>query len=89
MRQRAEPHRHDRTRFALRWPDRRGSRWRRPGPDKPLAQGVGLTQVLQMNLIFLLAPTFTDERMAQVARVASGYVYDVSLKGVTRDNDHH
>ncbi len=36
-----------------------------------------------MDLIFLLAPTSTDERMAQVARVASGYVYYVSLKGVT------
>jgi tryptophan synthase alpha chain len=37
----------------------------------------------QMDLIFLLAPTSTAERMAQVARVASGYVYYVSLKGVT------
>jgi tryptophan synthase alpha chain len=37
----------------------------------------------QMDLIFLLAPTSTEERMAQVARVASGYVYYVSLKGVT------
>lgn len=36
-----------------------------------------------MDLIFLLAPTSSDERMAQVARVASGYVYYVSLKGVT------
>ncbi len=36
-----------------------------------------------MDLIFLLAPTSTDERMEQVARVASGYVYYVSLKGVT------
>ena len=36
-----------------------------------------------MDLIFLLAPTSTDERMAQVARIASGYVYYVSLKGVT------
>ena len=36
-----------------------------------------------MDLIFLLAPTSTDERMAQVPRVASGYVYYVSLKGVT------
>lgn len=37
----------------------------------------------QMDLIFLLAPTSTDARMAQVAKVASGYVYYVSLKGVT------
>ena len=36
-----------------------------------------------MDLIFLLAPTSTSERMQQVARVASGYVYYVSLKGVT------
>jgi tryptophan synthase alpha chain len=37
----------------------------------------------QMDLIFLLAPTSTDARMQQVAQVASGYVYYVSLKGVT------
>ncbi|MDW5443714.1 tryptophan synthase subunit alpha [Polaromonas sp. SM01] len=36
-----------------------------------------------MDLIFLLAPTSTDARMAQIAEVASGYVYYVSLKGVT------
>ena len=36
-----------------------------------------------LDLIFLLAPTSTSERMDQVARVASGYVYYVSLKGVT------
>ena len=36
-----------------------------------------------MDLIFLLAPTSTEARMAQVAEVASGYVYYVSLKGVT------
>ena len=37
----------------------------------------------QLDLIFLLAPTSTDKRMQQVADVASGYVYYVSLKGVT------
>lgn len=37
----------------------------------------------QMDLIFLLAPTSTQERMALVGRLASGYVYYVSLKGVT------
>jgi tryptophan synthase alpha chain len=36
-----------------------------------------------MDLIFLLAPTSTPQRMQQVARIASGYVYYVSLKGVT------
>ncbi len=36
-----------------------------------------------IDLIFLLAPTSTERRMRQVAEVASGYVYYVSLKGVT------
>jgi tryptophan synthase alpha chain len=36
-----------------------------------------------LDLIFLLAPTSTDERMDQVGRIATGYVYYVSLKGVT------
>ena len=36
-----------------------------------------------LDLIFLLAPTSTDLRIQQVARLASGYVYYVSLKGVT------
>ena len=36
-----------------------------------------------LDLIFLLAPTSTAERIRLVARVASGYVYYVSLKGVT------
>ena len=36
-----------------------------------------------LDLIFLLAPTSTDERMRQVGQLASGYVYYVSLKGVT------
>ena len=37
----------------------------------------------QLDPIFLLAPTSTDQRIERVARVASGYVYYVSLKGVT------
>jgi len=36
-----------------------------------------------MDLIFLLAPTSGDARIAQVASLASGYLYYVSLKGVT------
>lgn len=33
--------------------------------------------------IFLLAPTSTEDRIESVARLASGYVYYVSLKGTT------
>jgi tryptophan synthase alpha chain len=36
-----------------------------------------------LDLIFLLAPTSTPERIAQVARFGSGFSYYVSLKGVT------
>jgi tryptophan synthase alpha chain len=36
-----------------------------------------------MDMIFLLAPTSTDARIEQVARLASGYIYYVSLRGVT------
>jgi tryptophan synthase alpha chain len=36
-----------------------------------------------IDLVFLLAPTSTDERIEHVARLASGYVYYVSLKGIT------
>ncbi|HEY0885552.1 MAG TPA: tryptophan synthase subunit alpha [Ramlibacter sp.] len=43
----------------------------------------GKLKAAGLDLIFLLAPTSTAERMRQVARVASGYVYYVSLKGVT------
>jgi len=37
----------------------------------------------QLDPIFLLAPTSTEQRMKEVGRIASGYVYYVSLKGVT------
>jgi tryptophan synthase alpha chain len=36
-----------------------------------------------LDLIFLLAPTSTEERIKQVARHGSGFSYYVSLKGVT------
>ncbi len=36
-----------------------------------------------LDLIFLLAPTTTDERARRICAEASGYLYYVSLKGVT------
>jgi tryptophan synthase alpha chain len=36
-----------------------------------------------LDMIFLLAPTSTEQRIRDVGRMASGYVYYVSLKGVT------
>jgi tryptophan synthase alpha chain len=36
-----------------------------------------------MDLIFFLAPTSTDERIKMVSELASGYVYYVSMRGIT------
>jgi tryptophan synthase alpha chain len=36
-----------------------------------------------MDLIFLLAPTSTESRIERIVGVASGYIYYVSLRGVT------
>jgi tryptophan synthase alpha chain len=43
----------------------------------PLAKKAGL------DTVFLLAPTSTDERIKLVCRVSQGFVYYVSLTGVT------
>ena len=36
-----------------------------------------------MDLIFLAAPTTTDARLEAISRVAGGFIYHVSLKGIT------
>jgi len=54
--------------------------------DNPPEEGECLNQVLNQNNIhniFLLAPTTTDERLEKILQLASGFVYYVSLKGVT------
>jgi tryptophan synthase alpha chain len=54
--------------------------------DYPPEECEGFAATLRANgldPIFLLAPTSTEARMAHVGRIASGYVYYVSLKGVT------
>jgi len=54
--------------------------------DQPPEESEALCEVLRRHAIdpiFLLAPTSTRERIALVARHAGGYVYYVSLKGVT------
>lgn len=54
--------------------------------DYPPEECVEFARALQakdMDPIFLLAPTSTDERIRQVAKVGSGFSYYVSLRGVT------
>lgn len=52
-------------------------------PPEECASFAELVRGHNMDLIFLLAPTSSDARIAQVAKLASGYLYYVSLKGVT------
>jgi tryptophan synthase alpha chain len=54
--------------------------------DYPPEECEGFAATLKasgLDPIFLLAPTSTEQRMKDVGRIASGYVYYVSLKGVT------
>jgi len=51
-------------------------------PEEALVFGAAM-KAQGMDPIFLLAPTSTAARIAQVAEIASGYVYYVSLAGVT------
>jgi len=55
-------------------------------PDLPPEEGAELeatTKKLNLDLIYLLAPTSTEERIALVAEKSQGFIYLVSLTGVT------
>ncbi|MFA7664702.1 MAG: tryptophan synthase subunit alpha [Burkholderiaceae bacterium] len=57
--------------------------------DYPPEESVEFAQAAKargIDLIFLLAPTSTEARVGQVLGLASGYVYYVSLKGITGGN---
>ena len=54
--------------------------------DYPPEEGIEFARILHhhdLDPIFLLAPTSSDARVSQVGALASGYIYYVSLKGVT------
>jgi len=52
-------------------------------PPEECEAFVAALQQAQIDPIFLLAPTSTEERIVQVARCARGFIYYVSLKGIT------
>jgi tryptophan synthase alpha chain len=59
-------------------------------PDLPPEEGEELEAVTRqhdLDLIYLLAPTSTDERVAAVAERSRGFIYLVSLTGVTGARD--
>jgi len=54
--------------------------------DYPPAEAGKLVELLDargIDAIFLLSPTTTDERLEEVTRLGRGYLYYVSLRGVT------
>ncbi len=55
-------------------------------PDLPPEEGTELeasASKLKLDLIYLLAPTSTEERIGMVAKRSRGFIYLVSLTGVT------
>jgi tryptophan synthase alpha chain len=52
-------------------------------PPEECEQFAALAKKHGIDPVFLLAPTSTDKRIEQVARVGSGYLYYVSLRGIT------
>ena len=52
-------------------------------PPEEAAEWLGALSGSGIDPIFLLSPTSSDARIDMVARVATGYIYYVSLKGVT------
>ena len=52
-------------------------------PPEECEEFAALAKKQGIDPIFLLAPTSTDRRIEQVARVGSGYLYYVSLRGIT------
>lgn len=54
--------------------------------DYPLEESADFMKLMKlhkMDLIFLLAPTSSEERIKKIGQHATGYIYYVSLKGVT------
>ncbi len=52
-------------------------------PPEECATFAGALQAHGLDPVFLLAPTSVEQRFADVAKLGSGYIYYVSLKGVT------
>lgn len=54
--------------------------------DAPPEESRELVEILRaagLDPVYLLAPTSTAERIAKIAEIASGFVYYVSIKGIT------
>lgn len=57
--------------------------------DMPPEETSGILEIFRsrdIDTIFLIAPTSTEARIKKIAQVSTGYVYYVSVKGVTGAN---
>jgi tryptophan synthase alpha chain len=52
-------------------------------PPEEAAEAHAACRAAGLDLVFFVAPTTPDERIAQIARLASGFIYCVALTGVT------
>ncbi len=55
-------------------------------PDLPpdeAAEFIRLSKKAHLNTIFLLAPTSTEDRVKKVVRASTGFIYYVSITGIT------
>ena len=59
-------------------------------PDLPLEEAPAWSQALEatgQHLVLFAAPTSTTERLAEIGRLAAGFIYCVSLLGVTGERE--
>ena len=52
-------------------------------PPEEATQQAAIFKAHGLAPIFLISPTTTDARIAAIANIASGYIYYVSIKGIT------
>lgn len=58
-------------------------------PDLPVEEAAELHQIaaeLELSPIILMTPTNSEQRLAQLAQCADGFIYTVARKGVTGSN---
>ncbi|WP_423792115.1 tryptophan synthase subunit alpha [Methanocaldococcus indicus] len=59
-------------------------------PDLPVEESESLYNICKkygIDLIFLVAPTTTEERLNKILKKASGFIYAVSVTGITGERD--
>lgn len=52
-------------------------------PDLPVGESAATCHGMSVRKIFMIAPTTTDERIKMIAEASSGFIYLVSLAGIT------